>query len=136
MTDPFDALTAAAARGRAQQDAARRRAADGDHAPLNRALHLTDAARITALEELITGYRRHLATLVLLLRERQRHDRSAPPLWCVTQRAAEGSAIGAAHCHDAATVRVITQGGACPTAPAPDAQAVLAAVTSGCAVER
>jgi hypothetical protein len=93
--------------------------------------------RLATLEELITGYRRHLATLVLLLRERQRRDppgRHRPAL--AAQRAAEGSAIGAAHCHDAATVRVITQGGACPTAPAPDAQAVLAAVTSGCAVER
>lgn len=91
--------------------------------------------RLAALEELIAGYRRHVGSLVVLIRERQRRDppdsRGQPhPLSLANQRAAEGNAIFNAHRHDAYALRVVTEGEACPDAPCPEDLPALAAIAA------
>ena len=76
--------------------------------------------RMAGLEELIAGYRRHVGSLVVLVRERQRRDVDPLPLWCVNLRAAEAQAILLAHRHDAYALRVVTEGEACADAPCPE----------------
>jgi len=83
--------------------------------------------RMAGLEELIAGYRRHVGSLVVLVRERQRRDVDPLPLWCVNLRAAEAQAILLAHRHDAYALRVVTEGEACADAPCPEDLPQLAA---------
>ena len=86
--------------------------------------------RMAALEELIAGYRRHVGSLVVLVRERQRRDADPMPLWCVTLREAEAQAILLAHRHDAYALRVVTEGEACADAPCPEDLPQLAALAA------
>jgi len=91
--------------------------------------------RMSALEELIAGYRRHVGSLVVLVRERQRRDppdsRWQPhPLTLVNLRAAEEQAIFVAHKHDAYALRVVTEGEACADAPCPEDLPQLAALAA------
>jgi len=91
--------------------------------------------RLTALEEIIAGYRRHLGALVVLIRERQRRDplnsaRFPHPLVLTTQRTSETRAIFDAHRHDAYALRVVTEGEACADAPCPEDLPQLAALAA------
>lgn len=85
--------------------------------------------RMNALEELIAGYRRHVGSLVVLIRERQRCD-AAQTLRAINQRDAERQAIKAAHLHDAWALRVVTEGEACADAPCPEDLPQLAALAA------